>query len=87
VKRPPANPHHTSFNPQPENSGHNKTQYQSGFEVMMRNQSGSLLTQGVFLTVFFTAALFNLIDSVDLVDYTDAVSDRYFKKSFDYRKL
>jgi hypothetical protein len=51
VKRPPANPHHTSFNPQPEISGHTKTQYQSGFEVMIKNQSGDLFTHTNFLTV------------------------------------
>ena len=35
----------------------------------------------------FTTDCVHLVDSVDYVDCVDNVSGRYFKKSFDYRKL
>jgi len=87
VKRPPANLHYTSLSPNLEISSPIVNQYQSGFAGMMKNQSGSPFTTPIFLTVFFTTDYSNYLYSVDLVDYTDAVSDRYFKKSFNYRKL
>jgi hypothetical protein len=54
---------------------------------MMKNHSGGLPVHTIFFYGSFTTDYFNYINSVDLVDYDDAVSDRYFKKSFDYHKL
>jgi len=49
---------------------------------MFKNQLGGLPIHGSFTTDYF-----NYVESLDLVDYDDAVSDRYFKKTFDYHKL